>query len=131
MRSTSVIIKFSKYCLRLKWYGYGPLLVIPSVDLDSVNKTYKEKLPKLLKALMESYDKNSNIKVNARKGGYAIKIKEIIPKLSYDIIQKIDVIMVEIFGLNGDEANFIETFDLSFRMGKEGKDTEESTTTSG
>ncbi len=101
------------------------------VNLNFVDKKYKGKLSGLLKNLMESYDNNSNIKVNARKGGYAIKIKEIIPKLSYDIIQKIDVIMVEIFGLDDDEANFIETFDRSFRMGKEGKDTEESTTTIG
>ncbi|MEM3192831.1 MAG: Eco57I restriction-modification methylase domain-containing protein [Candidatus Parvarchaeota archaeon] len=100
------------------------------VNLHSIDKESKKKLSELHEILMESYEKNSNTKVNARKGGYAIKIKEIIPKLSYDIIQKIDKIIYEIFGLDKDEADFIQNFDISFRMGKEEKNLGESLTTS-
>jgi hypothetical protein len=49
----------------------------------------EKQLQFLAKTLMESYDENSNIKINLRSGGYVIKIKEIIPKKSKAIIDKI------------------------------------------
>ena len=65
---------------------------------------------------MESYEKNSNIKINLRVGGYVIKIKEIIPQKSKDIIDQIDEIFAEYFDFTNKEREFIRNFDITFIM---------------
>jgi len=65
---------------------------------------------------MESYEKNSNIKINLRVGGYVIKIKEIIPQKSKDIIDQIDEIFAEYFDFTTKEREFIRNFDITFIM---------------
>ncbi|MGD0330440.1 MAG: hypothetical protein ABSB40_08355 [Nitrososphaeria archaeon] len=56
---------------------------------------------------MESYDKASNIKVNVRSGGYAIKIKEIFPSKSKGIIDQIDRIFADCFEFAEDENSIV------------------------
>ncbi|MEM2970069.1 MAG: DNA methyltransferase [Candidatus Bathyarchaeia archaeon] len=73
-------------------------------------------LEKLVDELMQSYEKNSNTKINERSGGYIIKIKEVIPKKSKEIIDKIDDIFGEYFGFSKEELEFIKNFDAEFRM---------------
>jgi len=75
-----------------------------------------EKLTLLVNRLMEDYEKNANIKINARSGGYVIKIKEIIPKISKDILDEINDVFVEYFGFSEKEKDFIKDFDVDFRM---------------
>jgi type I restriction-modification system DNA methylase subunit len=75
-----------------------------------------KKLTLLVNKLMEDYEKNANIKTNERSGGYVIKIKEIIPKLSKDILDQIHDVFVEYFGFSEEESNFIRDFDIDFRM---------------
>jgi len=87
------------------------------IDIDNVDEANKKKLSELTYKLMEDYNKNSNIKINIRKGGYAIKIREIIPKKSYEIIKMIDNLLFNMFKLSPDEINFIRNFDLKFRLG--------------
>ena len=92
-------------------------------DPTKVDKETGRRLTKLVKELMNDYELNANIKVNVRKGGeYAIKIREIIPKKSYEIIKVIDENIVKIFNLNKDESEFITSFDLRFRMGNKDKE---------
>jgi type I restriction-modification system DNA methylase subunit len=86
------------------------------ISLEAFSQTMKDRLKKLVEELMKSYDKNSNIKVNERMGGYAIKIKEIIPSKSKAIIDEIDDIFAEYFGFNQKEEEFIRKFDIEFRM---------------
>jgi hypothetical protein len=59
------------------------------IALGHFPQNVEKQLQFLAKTLMESYDENSNIKINLRSGGYVIKIKEIIPKKSKAIIDKI------------------------------------------
>ena len=68
---------------------------------------------------MKSYDKNSDLKINRRSGGYTIKIKEIIPSKSRSIIDQIDEILAEYFELNTEERNFIKDFDINIRIKEE------------
>ena len=75
------------------------ILSIP-VNMSSISREAEEKLSMLALELMHDYDKNSNVKINIRKGGYAIRIREIIPKLSYNIIKKIDAEISIIFSLS-------------------------------
>ena len=86
------------------------------INLEAFNQTIKDRLKKLVEELMKSYEKNSNIKVNERMGGYAIKIKEIIPSKTKSIIDEIDNIFAECFDFNQKEEEFISKFDIEFRM---------------
>jgi hypothetical protein len=86
------------------------------ISLEAFSQTIKERLEKLVEELMKSYDKNSNIKINERIGGYAIKIKEIIPSKSKAIIDEIDNIFAECFDFNQKEEEFTRKFDIEFRM---------------
>jgi type I restriction-modification system DNA methylase subunit len=93
------------------------ILSIP-INLPSIPRETGEKLSMLALELMHDYDNNSNMKINIRKGGYAIRIREIIPKLSYNIIREIDAEISRIFSLGKEELDFIENFDLELRLGK-------------
>jgi hypothetical protein len=68
---------------------------------------------------MDGYELNSNIKPNIRKGGYAMKIREIIPKKSYERILEIDEIIARIYDFDSEEANFFKNFDIDFRLGRD------------
>jgi type I restriction-modification system DNA methylase subunit len=86
------------------------------LDLSSFKKDLRKKIDSLVKELMISYDSNSNERINVRSGGYAIKITEIIPKHSKDIINQIDDIFAEHFGFSDQQISCIKDFDLNFRM---------------
>ena len=86
------------------------------IDLSNFSQNLRERLESLVKKLMESYDENSNIKINRRSGGYVIKIKEIIPKKSKDIIDQIDDAFADYFGFDDKEKEFIKKFDIEFRI---------------
>lgn len=86
------------------------------INLEAVNENLKERLGRLVDELMRSYDSNSNAKINERAGGYTIKIKEIIPSRSKDIIDQIDDIFAEHFGFTEKEKDFIRMFDIDFRI---------------
>ena len=86
------------------------------IDVDNFPEDLKERLEPLVDGLMESYDENSNVKINLRSGGYVIKIKEIIPSKSKSIIDKIDGVFADHFGFNDKERRFIKEFDIEFRI---------------
>lgn len=87
------------------------------IDIEDCDRNTLDKLNSLVEILMREYDTNSNEKVNVRKGDYAIKIKEIIPKRSYETIKKIDEVLFDFLSLNEEEREFIANFDLNFRLG--------------
>jgi hypothetical protein len=86
------------------------------LDADNFPIALKEKLVALVNSLMNDYNKNANFKINERSGGYVIKIKEIIPKLSKDILDQIHDVFAEYFEFSEAENNYIKDFDLDFRM---------------
>ena len=86
-------------------------------DLDDFPKELKERVANLGLELMEEFEANSNKKVNQRRGGYEIIIKEIIPKKSKPTLDKIDDIFAEYYEFTNEETDYIKTFDLGFRMG--------------
>ena len=87
------------------------------LDLTLQSKDLQLKLKQLVELLMKEYQQNSNEKRNVRKGDYAIKIMEIIPKKSYDTISRIDDLLFDFFDFSEEERDFIRNFDLGFRMG--------------
>lgn len=87
------------------------------IDLSSFQEKIGQKIQAIVKELMESYEANSNMKINVRADGkYCIRIKEIIPKRSKAIIDKIDDILADHFGFTDKEKEFIENFDIKFRI---------------
>jgi len=86
------------------------------VDLGNFPKDLKKRLNPLVHELMHKYEENSNIKINLRSGGYIIKIKEIIPSRSKDVIDKIDDTFADYFAFADEEKRFIRNFDLAFRV---------------
>jgi type I restriction-modification system DNA methylase subunit len=106
------------------WYviwSDGRHLLLQHIENFPLNLTdfpanLNKKLTLLVNNLMKDYEKNANLKINARSGGYVIKIKEIIPKLSKDILDQIHDVFVEYFGFSEEESNFIKDFDIDFRM---------------
>ncbi len=86
------------------------------IDLNNLDKTLKDRLKPLVDELMKYDDETSNIKINARKGEYVIKIKEIIASKSRNIIDKIDDVFADYFGFDDEERKFIKDFDIEFRI---------------
>lgn len=87
------------------------------IDLDdTTNMNLRARLKPFVDKLMSSYDETSNIKINVRKGGYAIKIKEIIPSKSKSIIDEIDDVLADYYEFNESERSFIKNFDIKFRI---------------
>ena len=86
------------------------------LDLSNFPENLRERLQSLVTKLMESYDENSNMKMNLRSGGYVIRIKEIISKKSKAIICQIDEVFADYSGFSSKEAEFIRRFDIEFRI---------------
>lgn len=93
------------------------ILSLP-IDIGKIDGSIIESLKKLGYELMKDYDLNSNVKLNIRKGGYAIKIREIIPKKLYAKIVEIDRLLAKVYGFTSEEIDFIVNFDLPFRLGE-------------
>ena len=86
------------------------------INLKTITKSLKDRLKKYVEELMKSYDENSNEKINERAGGYTIRIKEIIPSRSKDIIDQLDDTFAEYFNFTEEEKEFVRKFDIRFRM---------------
>jgi hypothetical protein len=87
------------------------------IDLSSFPSDKSATLQTLVNDLMQSYFDNSNIKMNTRDNGkYCIRIREILPKRSKSIIDKIDDMFADYFEFSKEEKEFIKTFDLKFRI---------------
>lgn len=87
-------------------------------DENILDESSKEKITTLALRLMEEYENQSNTKINVRKNKYAIKIKEIIPKRSYETIKEIDNEILNAYELDETEKEFIKNFDIELRLGK-------------
>lgn len=88
------------------------------LNLDAIDGKLVKSLSEKGIELMKDFELKSNVKINIRKGGYVIKIKEIIPKQSYSKISEVDRLVAEVYNFTGDEENFISNFDLNFRLGE-------------
>jgi hypothetical protein len=88
------------------------------IDLSAFINKLKE-INVLLESLMSSYIEKAVIRKNKRKGGYEIEIKEIHPKYSQDILDKIDNLIMDVLGFNDSEKSFILNYERSFRLSDE------------
>ena len=89
------------------------------IGLDTMSTDIKNKLITLTDKLMKDYQKNSFRKEASYKTTGKVIYEEYYPKLSKPIIDEIDKILAEHYGLTQEELDFIINYDIKYRMGKE------------
>lgn len=91
------------------------------VDTSKYTDKHIDELENLIKELMNSYIDNSEISSVKMKTIGDVSYRVFHPKHSKQIIDKIDRILADIYGLNNEEINFILNYDIKFRLGEEGE----------
>jgi len=95
------------------------------INYESVDTKSMQKLKELSEDLMVSYKVNAEEKIVNLGGNVGIvRFPEFHPKYSKGIIDKIDDLLGQIYGLSGEEIDFIKNYDIRFRMGKESNEDE-------
>ena len=97
-------------------------------DINSLDKTNRNKLVELGKKLQKDYQKNSHtITRNYSKKGrsFTMEKQHFYIKKSKDIIDEIDTVLAEHYGFTEEELDFIINYDIKYRMGKELENGEE------
>ncbi|MEG2013872.1 MAG: DNA methyltransferase, partial [Anaerovoracaceae bacterium] len=69
--------------------------------------------------LMDSYERNSQLKEKTSKQTGRIKYQEFYPKLSKPTIDDIDKVLAQHYGFTDEELDFIINYDIKYRMGSE------------
>ena len=95
------------------------------VDLDAVVASMGKRASQLSSRLMRSLDKNSRFLTGDYKEYGVLKIQSFQPRLSKQEIDAIDEALAEYFQFSREELDFIINFDIKYRMGLGGEDTEE------
>ena len=86
-------------------------------NIDELPSTTITTLKNLNKKLMASYQENSYMKqVNMKRTG-SISYQEFKPNLSKDVIDEIDKTLASHYKFTNDELDYIQNFDLPYRMG--------------
>lgn len=97
-------------------------------DINSLDKTNRNRLVELGKKLQKDYQKNSHtITRNYSKKGrsFTMEKQHFYIKKSKDIIDEIDTVLAEHYGFTEEELDFIINYDIKYRMGKELENGEE------
>ena len=85
-------------------------------DLGRLDAKSIAQFDELSSRVREEFARHSREKINRRKGGYVIKIREIIPKLSEKIISEISSKICKTVGLTDEQCIFISGFDRAIRL---------------
>lgn len=91
-------------------------------NIKTLNKINKNKLIELGRKLQDNYQKNSHIITRnySKKGRKFIMEKQhFYIKKSKPIIDKIDVVLAQLYGFTEEELDFIINYDINYRMGRE------------
>jgi hypothetical protein len=88
------------------------------IDLDAIQGSGVELMQKH-KALMKDFMKNSEEKVRIQKQTGAVHYREFNPVRSKDLIDEIDTLLAQHYGLSAEELDFIINYDIKYRMGSE------------
>lgn len=89
------------------------------VGIGNMTDSLIIKLTELNKELMNDYAKNKSRKVTYYQTTGNVEYDEFYPKLSKDIIDRIDKVLAEHYNFTPEELDFIINYDIKYRMGKE------------
>ena len=87
------------------------------INLTKLSTIHADELESLCKKLMADYKKNSQLKEQTSSRTGQIIYQEFYPRLSKDIIDKIDRVLAEHYGFTDEELDFIINYDIKYRMG--------------
>lgn len=87
------------------------------IDLNKIDTTVFDELKNINQELMKDYKKNSNRKQCKYETTGIVKYDEFFPGKSKRIIDKIDDLLSQHYGLSKKECSYIKEFSLTFRMG--------------
>ncbi len=89
------------------------------INLENLYVDTKKEIIALSKSLMNDYHQKSKIKIKESQKTGSVTYQEFYPRLSKDILDKIDIQFGSHYGLSENELNFIIDYDLKYRMGSE------------
>lgn len=75
--------------------------------------------PQLAERLMQSLATNATRKLISTKQGHKIEYDEINAVLSKGVIDEIDIVLSDVYGLSATELDFLVNYDLKYRVGSE------------
>lgn len=87
-------------------------------DYNQLSEEYITNMLILCDELMENYYENSIIKNTRYKSTGELKYRELRIKHSKHIIDKIDKVLADYYGLTDEELNFIVNYESNFRIGR-------------
>ena len=87
------------------------------VNLTQLSTKHANELESLCNQLMTDYKENSQLKEQTSSRTGEIIYQEFYPRLSKDIIDKIDRILAQHYGFTDEELDFIINYDIKYRMG--------------
>jgi hypothetical protein len=87
-------------------------------DYDSMSFKNKAKLEELGSLLLQDLEKHRVVGVENRKSGDRIEVARYWPQYSKAIIDNIDRVLADHFGLTEQELDFIINYDIKYRMGR-------------
>lgn len=87
------------------------------VGLENTAHTHRTCLRSLARELMDDIQANKNRKNCHYKRTGAVVYEEFYPRLSKNLIDKIDCVVAEHYGLTDEELDFIINYDIKYRMG--------------
>ena len=87
------------------------------VNLTQLSTRHANELESLCKQLMADYKENSRLKEQTSSRTGQIVYQEFYPRLSKCVIDKIDRVLAEHYGLTDEELDYIINYDIKYRMG--------------
>ena len=94
------------------------------IGLETMSESIKDNLSELTSTLMKDYKSHAVRKEAEYKATGTVVYDEFYPKYSKPIIDEIDRVLAKHYGFTGEELDFIINYDIKYRMGLGGKETE-------
>ena len=88
------------------------------IDIETISEENMKKLCDLADELMEDYIVNSNLKTANYSGTGEIVYREYSVRKSKKIIDRADYVLGDIYGLTLNEIQYIQNYDIRFRIGE-------------
>ena len=92
------------------------------LDVDRIDAAGRKRLSRLVRALMDDLEANSELKEIQYKKFGKRRIQFIFPKMSKPLIDDIDRELARYYGLTPEEVDFLVNYDLKYRVGVGGSD---------
>jgi hypothetical protein len=95
------------------------------MGLDQISDELKKELSKLSSSLMVDLKRHARRKETNYKATGRVVYDEYYPRYSKPIIDEIDRVLAQHYGFTDEQLDFIVNYDIKYRMGLGGKETEE------